>query len=70
MKLTKKIEKKLRSFDWRYVSEIRDGIYVIKDVKDQEPEGITLLDEEHICFWDNSGNDHTCCIDIKNILIF
>lgn len=70
MKMTKEIEKKLRSFSWKYIKEIRPGIYEIKDPKNQEPEKITVLDSERICFWDNSGYDHTCCVELKDILIF
>jgi hypothetical protein len=72
MKLTKKIEMKLRSFDWKYIDETRNGngIYEIKDPKKQEPERITVIDEEKICFYDNSGSDHACCIKLKDILFF
>jgi len=70
MKITKAIESKLRNFDWKYISEVRTGIFEVLDPKEQAPEKITVLDEDRICFYDNSGEDHACCIKLKDILIF
>jgi hypothetical protein len=69
MKITKAIELKLKKFDWKYINEIREGVFEVLDPKKQEPEKITVLDKDHICFYDNSGSDHACCIKLKNILI-
>ena len=70
MKLTKEIKSKLQSFDWKYIEEIRDGIYEIKNPKEHEPQKITVITEERICFFDNSCEDHACCIELKDILFF
>lgn len=70
MELTEEIENKLRSFDWRYLDEIHDNIFIIKDPKDMNPRKVSYLDEKEICFWTEEDNNYACCMPLCDILIF
>ena len=70
MKLTKNIKKKLMGFQWKYISEIRDGIWEILDPNCYHPTKPFRISDECVCYWDDRSEDHPHNVPLKNILIF
>lgn len=72
MKITKEIDKKLRSFDFSYAEHVDGNVYKILRAEDlfDSPGEPHLITPERMCFWDNECVDHPKCISLKNVLIF
>jgi hypothetical protein len=69
--MTDKDKKRLKNLEFYYISEIRDGIYEKIYAKKQSDKGVKahLVDDDRVAFWDNTGDDHACVVDIKDILM-
>ncbi len=62
-------KKRLQQLDFHFIEEIHEGVYIKKYARDIalcENTTAHLLDDERVCFWDDSGN--ACCILIEDIL--
>ena len=72
MEITPEIEKKLRSYDFRYAECIEGSVYKISDAKDvfDNPTNPHVLNSEKMCFWDHECSEGPKCIRLKNVLIF
>ncbi len=71
MKLTKEIEKDLKRFNWKYIDNIEGTVYHLKSAKDFKSPSIPhVISEDRICFWHGDCDEHACCIQLEDILIF
>jgi hypothetical protein len=68
--LTEEQKKKLINLKFKYINELKHGSEVYEVCKPDVDAGTKgEIVGDSICFWDNSGYDHRCCIPLRDILI-
>lgn len=70
--MTKKDKQRLTNLDFYYISELRHGVYEKLYAKDQAEDETTkaqFVKDDRVVFWDDSGSDHPCVIEMKDILM-
>lgn len=63
-------KKRLKNLDFYFIVELREGIYEKIYAKDIAEENVTahVVEDDRVCFWDDSGEDHPICIAGTDIL--
>jgi len=62
---------RLLQLDFHFIEEIHEEVYIKKYARDialYDNTTAHLVDEDRVCFWDNSGHDHARCVDMEDIL--
>lgn len=71
MALTKQQKQQIERFNFRYAKLIEWNIYKISPAKESfdRPTKPLLVDNERVCFWDESCIDNPICIKTRDILL-
>lgn len=62
---------RLKNLQFDFIEEIHEGVYKkvnAKSIAETPNTRAHLVDDEKVCFWSDTGSDHACCINLKDIL--
>lgn len=64
-------KKRLEQLDFHFIEEIHENVYIKKYARDialYDNTTAHLVDDDCVCFWDDTGSDHAHCVQMEDIL--